>query len=136
MYVGQVSRNNSSSEKRRQCLATTSGECPSHPLCCVQPIAFDQSRTTVYSPNLNDPCTRCLTQPTTSSHCLPPTLSHSIALTLSPSLYLRHSHNESRSLSHQLPHGVFLCEHDALLYSHTCHRMGTKSAVVASPSHF
>ena len=35
----------------------TAGECPSYPLCRVQPIAFHQSRSPLYSPSRDDPCT-------------------------------------------------------------------------------
>ena len=76
----------------------TAGECPSYPLCRVQPIAFHQSRPPVYSPSLNDPCTRCLSQPTTSSHCLALTLSRStrshtvsLYLVLTPSQVRSHT---------------------------------------------
>ena len=85
--------------------ATTAGECQSHPLCRVQPITFHRSRAPVYSPNLNDPCTRCLSQPTTLSRSLTISL-----YALSHCLALSRSHTESRSLSHQLIHGFFLCQ--------------------------
>ena len=58
------------------------------PLYRVQPIGFHQSHSHVYSPSLNDPCTHCLSQPTTSSHCLALTLSRSISHTVS--LYISH----------------------------------------------
>ena len=57
--------------------AWTAGECRSHPLCRVQPIAFHQSRAPVYSPCLNNPCILLLSQPTTSPQCLALTRSHS-----------------------------------------------------------
>jgi hypothetical protein len=81
--------------------ARTAGECPSHPLCRVQPIAFHQSRAPVYSPCLNDPCTRCLSQPTTSPHCLALTLSRSTrSHTVSLYLVLILSHVRFRTSCH------------------------------------
>ena len=91
----------------------TTGECPSHPLCRLQTIASHQSRAPVYSPSLNDPCTRCLSQPNTSPQCLAHIVSlyalsqcHCLALSRS------HTEHESRSLSHQMSHmhSVFLCQ--------------------------
>ena len=88
MYVGQVARNSSPTGV----VSADLGECPSYPLCRVQPIAFHQSRPPVYSPSLNDPCTRCLSQlqPTTPSHCLALTLSRFTRSTLSRSISLSH----------------------------------------------
>ena len=41
---------------------TTAGECPSQPLCRVQPISYNQSHSHVYSPSVNDP-RACFSQP-------------------------------------------------------------------------
>ena len=79
--------------RRAKCVvmpATTVGECQSHPLCRVQPITFHRSSAPVYPPSLNDPCTRCLSQPTTS-HTV--SLWHYLALralTLSRSIAFSH----------------------------------------------
>ena len=94
---GQVSRN-SSSMRCVSVLARTAGECPSHPLCRVQPIAFHQSRAPVYPTSLNDPLSRCLSQPTTSPQCLALTLSRSTrSHTVSPYLVLTPSHVRFRT---------------------------------------
>jgi hypothetical protein len=92
-------------------LATTAGECLSYQLCRVRPISCNESRSPLHSPSCDDPCTRCLSQPTTSSR------SHTISLySLAHCLALSRSHAESRSLSHQLPHGTW---YHPLSTSHT-----------------
>ena len=92
-------------------LATTAGECLSYQLCRVRPISCNESRSPLHSPSCDDPCTRCLSQPTTLSR------SHTISLySLAHCLALSRSHAESRSLSHQLPHGTW---YHPLSTSHT-----------------
>jgi hypothetical protein len=62
------------------------------------------------SPNRDDPCARCLSQSTTSSHCLAPTLSRSTrSHTVSPYLVLTLSHVRSRTSCHMV-HGISLCQ--------------------------
>ena len=94
-----MQQTNLSTGWRRQIRRTTAGECPSHPSCCVQPIAFHESRSPVCSPSRGDPCTRCLSQPTTSSHCLAP---HCGTLPTAPLIPERAEQNRAGELSMQL----------------------------------
>ena len=85
------------------------GECPSYPLCRVQPIVFHQSRAPLYSPSRDDPCTAVCHSPP-RPHIV--SLSHylvRLALTLSRSISF--SHWGTFALSHQLSYGIFLCQH-------------------------
>ena len=64
-------------------------------LCRVQPISCNQSHSPVYSPNVKDGHPRaCSRSPNTFSSC--------------PALSCSHSHTDSRSLSHWLPHARYL----------------------------
>ena len=93
-------------------------ECPSHPLCRVEPIVFHQSRAPVYSTSLNDvdPCTRCLSQPTTSPHCLALTLSRSTRPhTVSLYLVLTLSHVRFRISCHMVSPSVNVSHRLALI---------------------
>ena len=66
------------------------GECPSYPLCRVQPIVFHQSRAPLYSPSRDDPCTAVCHSPP-RPHIV--SLSHylvRLALTLSRSISFSH----------------------------------------------
>ena len=95
------------------------GECPSHPLCRVQPIVFHQSRAPVYSPSLNDPCTRRLSQPTTSPHRLALTLSRSTrSHTVSLYLVLTLSHVRFRTSCHMISSSVNVSHRLALIRIH------------------
>ena len=99
--------------------APIAGECPSHPLCRAQPIAFHQTRAPVYSPCLNDPCTRCLSQPTTSPHCLALTLSRSTrSHTVSLYLVLILSHVRFRTSCHMVSSSVNVSHRLALFPIH------------------
>ena len=76
--------------RRKSSVLGTAGECPSYPLCRVQPIAFHQSRSPLYSPSRDDPCTAvCHSSP--RPHIV--SLSHYLALlalTLSRSISFSH----------------------------------------------
>ena len=139
MYVGQVSRNSSPTGVVS---AGTAGECPSHPLCRVQPIAFHKSRAPVYSPSLNDPCTRCLSQPTTSPYCLALTLSRSTrSHTVSLYLVLTLSHVRFHTSFHMVSSSVNVSHLFALFRMHltVCRATGQPSVqrtdIVATLSH-
>ena len=135
MYVGQVARNSSPTGV----VSADLGECPSYPLCRVQPIAFHQSRPPVYSPSLNDPCTRCLSQPTTSSHCLALTLSRSTrSHTVSLYLVLTLSHVRFRTSCHMVSSSVNVSHRLALFRIHltVCHATGQFNAPTLSHAHF
>ena len=115
------------------------GECPSHPLCRVQSIAFHQSRSSVYSPSRDDPCTRCLSQPTTSSHCLALTLSRSTrSHTVSLYLVLTLSHVRFRTSCHMVSSSVNVSHRLALFRIHltVCHATGQFNAPTLSHAHF
>ena len=80
-------------------LVTTAGECLSYQLCRVRPISCNEPRSPLYSPSCDDPCTRCLSQPTTLSR------SH----TVSPYLVLTLSHVRSHT-NCRMVHGIILCQ--------------------------